>query len=290
MSGLIYHEIVDKRTGDYDPLKIRFLGTASFIIQNKKRSIVLDPFVSRPSFPRLLFPLNCNAKFIADKFPQANDILIGHSHYDHLMDAPHLCSIRSGSRIIGGRSTALIAEALGVSRDSIIEVTGHETIECGCAQVRPIPSKHAPVIGNKIFFDGYVTKKPTPPLFIWDYKTGEVFDWHIKIDGKQIVHIGSSDFIEEEIEKIETTPIDVVCLCAANWRHRKEEYIRMVIDKLQPKYILPCHWDNIFKPWGKGSRRPSIFFRLGLPNLIERIHAEENVEVILLDFDGVLLL
>lgn len=290
MTKLKYCTLVDRTVGNKEALSIRFVGTASFVVENSERSIVVDPFVSRPSIWKLAFPLRSNEKLVDEKFPRADDILIGHSHHDHLMDAPCLCSLRAGSRIIGGRSSSLIASALGVPDDAIVEVEGDESIACGSASVRPIPSRHAPVLGNWIPFNSLVTKKPTPPLYVWDFKRGEVFDWQIQISGKRIVHIGSADFIEEEIEKISINPVDVVCLCAANWRHRNEAYIRMVIDRLQPKFVIPCHWDNIFEPWGIGDSRPSNFSRAYLAQLIDRINSENKTEVILLDFDGILKL
>src|SRR5699024_9181225 len=82
-------------------LTITYLGTAGFVLQSDERTVVLDPFVNRPSLRQTLFSrLPINKSRIRRLIPHADDVLIGHSHYDHILDAPDLCK-QTGARLIG---------------------------------------------------------------------------------------------------------------------------------------------------------------------------------------------
>ena len=71
---------------------LRYLGTAGFTLTSAQRTIVIDPFISRPSLLRTgLLPLVPDADKIARILPRADDVIIGHSHHDHVLDAPVLC-------------------------------------------------------------------------------------------------------------------------------------------------------------------------------------------------------
>ena len=69
-------------------LKIRYLGTAGFILSDQHRTVVLDPFISRPSlWQTFTQPLLSDPALVRQYIPQADEVLIGHAHYDHILDA-----------------------------------------------------------------------------------------------------------------------------------------------------------------------------------------------------------
>ena len=59
-------------------LRIRYLGTAGFVLSHRERTIVLDPYLTRPgiiaSLTQRLIP---NAELIKKHIPHADDVLIG---------------------------------------------------------------------------------------------------------------------------------------------------------------------------------------------------------------------
>ena len=72
-------------------LQIRWLGTASYVIQLGDVSVLVDPFASHQGRLRVLsvIPLQSNLPHLQRTFrnvPKPRAIFIAHSHWDHLMD------------------------------------------------------------------------------------------------------------------------------------------------------------------------------------------------------------
>ena len=88
-------------------LKIKYLGTAGFILSDQHRTVVLDPFISRPNLWQTFSqPLLSDPVLVKQYIPYADDVLIGHAHYDHSLDAPELCK-QTGARLIGSQATLM---------------------------------------------------------------------------------------------------------------------------------------------------------------------------------------
>jgi len=90
-------------------LKIKYLGTAGFILSDQYRTLVLDPFISRPNLRQTFTqPLLSDPSLVHKYIPSADDVLIGHAHYDHILDAPEVCK-QTGARLIGSQATMMYA-------------------------------------------------------------------------------------------------------------------------------------------------------------------------------------
>ena len=67
-------------------------------MQHAQHTVVLDPYVSRPGLLATgLRPLRPDAELIRRVIPRADDVLVGHAHHDHVLDAPELCR-QTGAR------------------------------------------------------------------------------------------------------------------------------------------------------------------------------------------------
>src|SRR3970040_2752565 len=79
------------QSGD-EAVEFTYLGTAGFVIKSDSRTLVLDPYVSRPNIRTTLTKeLVPNAPLIKRLIPHADDVLVGHAHFDHVLDSPTLC-------------------------------------------------------------------------------------------------------------------------------------------------------------------------------------------------------
>lgn len=59
-------------------LTIKYLGTAGFILSDRNRTVVLDPFISRPTlWHTLTQPLLSDPILVQQYIPHADDVLIG---------------------------------------------------------------------------------------------------------------------------------------------------------------------------------------------------------------------
>ena len=225
-------------------LEILYLGTAGFVLKSHDRTIVLDPYISRPSlWTTLTQPLIPNIALIEQLIPEADEVLIGHAHYDHILDAPQLCH-NTGARLIGATATVMVGRAAGLPEEQIVETQGRESIACGNWQVRGLPSIHCKAAFGRIPLPGDMTTPPPWPPRFYQLKHGLVLNWLVDTGNLRIVHIDSADFIEEELTGLQA---DIVCLCAIG-RHHRPNYVKDVVRLLQPKWIIPCHWDSMMTP------------------------------------------
>jgi L-ascorbate metabolism protein UlaG (beta-lactamase superfamily) len=94
-----------------------------------------------------------------------------------------------------------------------------------------------------------------------------------------MVHVDSAEVIDEELDGLQA---DVVCLCAIGRRYRPG-YVSSVVERLKPRWIVPCHWDWFFSPHGDPAR---LLPGVDLPGFIKEIESH-GVTAVTLPFDGV---
>ncbi len=104
-----------------DTVRVTFLGTQGFLLEHGGQSICTAPLYSNPSLDHVLgnHRLVVDEGVIDDLLPGAwventSAILVGHSHYDHLLDVPYFARTKApGAVVYGSRTmTHLIASAL----------------------------------------------------------------------------------------------------------------------------------------------------------------------------------
>lgn len=255
----------EKHGGGSETLEITYLGTAGFIIKSASRTIVLDPYLSRPNLRQTLTTrLVPNAQLIKDTIPHADDVFIGHAHYDHILDAPDLCK-QTGARLIGSSSTIMVGRAAGLPPHQLLETSGREDIQSGEWTVRGLPSLHGKIYG-RIPMPGHITQLPSWPPRMGELKHGLVLNWLVDTGGLRIMHIDSADFINEELKGQRA---DIVCLCAIGRKFRPN-YVKDVVELLQPRWIIPCHWDTMMTPLHAD---PDLIPGVDLPGFIKEVIA-----------------
>jgi L-ascorbate metabolism protein UlaG (beta-lactamase superfamily) len=100
-----------------------YLGVAGWQISDGQHVILVDPYFSRPDLDQPLVP--DEAAIAAHAPAHADLILIGHSHSDHVLDAPSVAR-RTGAAILGTESTTRLAHAAGIPDEQLIPVKGGE--------------------------------------------------------------------------------------------------------------------------------------------------------------------
>ena len=257
-----YYELSDPQPD----LTLTYLGTAGFVLQDEHRCMVLDPFLTRTNLVTTLCRrLRPNAELLRRYIPHANDVLVGHAHYDHVLDAPLLCQ-QTGARLVGSPAVMQVGRAAGLPEHQLCRTEGHEDIACGSWTVRGLPSRHGKAIFGRIPFPGDMTEPPPWPPRVHELRHGLVLNWWIDTGALRIVHIDSADFISEHLQGRRA---DVVCLCAVGRQYRPG-YVREVVELLQPRYILPCHWDTMMTPL---QDEPQVLPGVDLPGMLDEIRA-----------------
>ena len=234
-------------------LRITWLGTAGHVVQTETTTILLDPFLTRPGFRSLardrLVP---DERAIRAWIPRHVDaVLCGHSHFDHLLDAPRI-AVLTGAKLAGSRTTCNVARAEGVSSEQLIEVDpSGASFTVGDVDVRFVPSLHGRIALGRVPFPGEVRAAPRGPMRMWHYRMGGAFGLLLRPrGGSTVYHNGSADLIDAEVAGERA---DVILMGLAG-RRATRDYVRRLTSALQPKLVVPTHHDLFFSPLEDGLR------------------------------------
>lgn len=233
-------------------MRIRWLGTAGHVVETATTTILIDPFLSRPSLLRVAAARiePDPAAIRAQVPPRVDAVLVGHSHYDHLLDAPWIAG-EWGARIVGSRSTASFARAAGVAEDRITVVPPEGLrLEVGDVRIRFVPSLHGRIFFGRVPFPGEVTEPPRLPARARDYRMGGAFGIVLEAPGATVYHNGSADLIDAELAGQRA---DVLLVGLAG-RKATRDYLGRLCRALSPALIVPTHHDAFFAPTTEGVR------------------------------------
>jgi len=260
------------------PLSLRYLGTAGFVFEGGDHTLVVDPFITRPGlFATGLKRLVPDDALVAEVIPHADDVIIGHAHHDHILDAPSVCH-RTGARLIGSVDACNVGRAAGLPESQLVATEGREDIATGPGLVRGLPSRHGRVYFNRVTLPGNISEPPQWPPRFRDLRHGLVLNWYIELAGVRVVHVDTADLIDEELHGVEC---DVLCLCAIGRKYRPG-YVETAVGMLKPKWVVACHWDWFFTPYRAD---PKLLPGVDLPGFCKEIEAAGSTPVVL-PFDG----
>ncbi len=223
-------------------VRFTFLGTAGFVVAGPSRTFVLDPNITRPGIWQTIFGRLGPREDLVQRFvPEANEVLVGHSHHDHALDAPAVCR-HTGARLLGSHATGHIARAYGLDMSQFVEVTPRSPVPCGQASATAYLSRHGKALLGRVPLPGDILAPPPWPPRVFHLRHGPVYHWHIEIDGLRVLHVDSADFIDEQLAEA-----DVLLLCAVGRQYR-QDYTRRLVERVKPRVVLPCHWDDFTLP------------------------------------------
>ncbi len=228
---------------------LRWLGTASFVIETASTTVLVDPYLTRKPLLSLPFAHEPDERAIFQAIPRRVDaILCGHSHYDHIADAPRIAR-RTGALLVGSESTCAWGAAEGLPEAQLVRVGPRgRAVTIGDIEVRFIPSQHGKALFHRVPLPGFVHQPPRLPSPIWAYKMGGAFGVHLRVGELSLYHNGSADLIDAELRGVQA---DVLLACLAG-RRGTEGYLRRLVDHLRPGLVVPTHHDAFFAPLARG--------------------------------------
>jgi L-ascorbate metabolism protein UlaG (beta-lactamase superfamily) len=231
-------------------LRIRWLGTAGHVLETRSTTILIDPYLTRSPIGTLVASrLVPDEAAIRAAVPSKVDaVLCGHSHFDHLLDAP-LIVRTTGATLFGSPTTCAFARAEGVRAEQLIEV-GAEGLETavGDFEIRFIPSLHGRLLFGRVPFPGEVSEPPRLPARAWHYRMGGAFGILVSGGGTSVYHNGSADLVDAAIVG---TRADVLLIGIAG-RRATRDYVARLCGLLRPSVVVPTHHDAFFAPLERG--------------------------------------
>jgi hypothetical protein len=228
-------------------LEFRWLGVAGFELKFGGSILLVDPFVTRPPAYKLLFGrTRPDGALLRRHIPHADHILISHAHYDHLLDAGEIAGY-SGGRVYGSENTCRIVEVCGLSVAQVVRVREGMTLTPGPSpmkgeggdsfRVSVMAGEHTPV---PVFGPGKLPERLHYPLRLRDFVMDEDFTFLIQAGGTRVLawhHWRPSP-----------APRADVLVIGADIRL---EELGELIDQVQPRLLIPTHWDNFLRPLSK---------------------------------------
>ena len=113
--------------------------------------------------------------------------------------------------------------------------------------VRFVPSRHSKLLfGRRVPMDGELTCDHLHGLAPTAYRCGTVWGIQIEVAGTRLYHQGSADLDDEELRD-ET--VDVF-LAGVAGRSVTPRYWERILPRLDPRLIVPTHYDDFFAPLG----------------------------------------
>jgi hypothetical protein len=226
---------------------------------------------------------------------RARAILVGHAHYDHLMDVPQVALRHAPSaRILGSRTVANTLGAWSGLASRVVEVDSlaGDAESAGTwidvsprVRVMALRSHHAP------HFEGYTLYQGTAdqplerePRWAWEWADGPTYAFLVDFldpDGSVAFRLYYQDAVAgpprgfAPDSSIAERPVDVAIFVPATF-DQVDWHPEAFVENLRPKWVVLGHWENFFLPPQVPARSIMLtdleYFRARL----RRVHAGES--------------
>ena len=251
-------------------LELEWIGVSGYRLTYEGQTIYIDPYVSRVPFSSLVRRRQAVPDPAAlERFlPRAGNVvgvLVGHTHFDHAVDAPAVAR-EFGCPAYGSGS---LARLMGLHElgHLAVEVEPYRTYEIGPFGVSFTPSAHSKLLlGLAVPMAGELTCDHLDSLSPSAYKCGQVWGVSIRVAGTTFYHQGSANLIDDALRERD---VDVF-LAGIAGRSFTERYWERILPLLDPRYLVPTHYDNFFKPLGEGM---DLVTNVKLSELPDEVHA-----------------
>lgn len=233
-------------------LALEWLGVSGYRISYEGVALFVDPYVTRVPLRSLLLrrtALPDPARL--DRWAGAGGddvagVLVGHTHFDHAVDAPAIAR-RFRAPAYGSASLVALMRLHGLG-GLAVAVEPHRRYELGPFVVSFVPSAHSKLIlGRRVPFDGELCCDHLHGLSPGAYRCGQVWGIRIEVAGTAFYHQGSANLIDAALPE---EPVDVF-LAGVAGRSVTPRYWERVLPRLDPRVVVPTHYDDFFKPLGE---------------------------------------
>lgn len=268
-------------------VRFTYLGVAGFIIRSGDEAVMTAPSFTHPGLIRVatpFSPIHSDTSVVdrelrrilgGDLGPLAgiHSILVGHAHYDHLMDVPYIAErYLPNATIYGTLTTKRILMGDPYFRAHPSRIDSLAPAESAIAtpwrigrwiyspsrrmRFMALTSSHAP---NWWF----ITLAPCQterdrsslPRTAWGWCRGEPVSFLIDLldaGGRPVLRIFYQDAASRPMDVVlpsftgvDEKAVDIAIVCAGNFK-KVPDYPLLLIAALRPKYVIVGHWEDFF--------------------------------------------
>ena len=259
-----------KSIGTNLPFTVTFLGNTNLLFDDGENAWMTDAFFTRPPAREVLFgEIKPDEQVIRKTLGKAGieklDMIVPvHSHFDHAMDAAMVADF-TGATLFGSSSTMNIAKGYKLDEQQRLIPHWDSLYTIGKFEIRFIKSRHwqypdeerrEALLNNEII-DSLFT-----PACYKEYKEGDSYTILVSYDSLNLAIQGSAGYRQGSLPT--DFKADVLFLAIAGLEtmdvNYKDEYQEYLIDPLQPKVLVPIHWDDFTTPLGDELKTTNLIF------------------------------
>ena len=259
-----------------DGVRVTYLGTNGYQFEFKGQALLVDPYFSRVDLLSvgLGSRIQPNASRINDGLrhlaTKADAILVTHGHFDHLLDV-RVMMTKTGSRLIASPSSVDLAKRAGAESGDAVKPGDVRRI--GPWKIRVLSATHDQLFG-KVPFDEPQSRTDAPQR-AGDWVCGDPLAFLIEVNGQRI-YIDSGGTLAQ-LPPNEGVDLAILGVALPDSRER----VAASLSRLHPRYFLPSHQDDFFRPLSAGFQ----FAPLSDFQRVQRESAQQNrSRLILLDY------
>lgn len=265
--------VVERGSRPPDGLRMVYLGTGGWIMEYGDAQVLAGPLFSNPGLVRTGLGNVASDTALVDRYmgrydvDEAEAILVGHAHYDHLMDVPRVAAVHApAARILGSRTvrnTLGVWSGLAERVDLLADAAGDEEASGRWlsygehVRIMPLRSIHGPHFDGLTLYRGRIDAPlERPPRTASEWVDGATFAFLVDFladDGTVVFRIYYQDavapaplgFAPEAL--VSERPVDVAVLVPATFEE-VPWHPEALIANLRPRRVLLGHWEDFFRP------------------------------------------
>ena len=259
-----------------DGLSVQYLGTGGWLLRWRSAVLLTGPYYTNASAVATVFgPMRSDTAVVERSLPPVRDaeaILVGHAHFDHLLDVPYVARVRAPDATIYASRTAknILAGDSALDNDRVMamnDIAGTAArpgtwvkTQGGRVRIMALIAGHAPHFQGVELYRGTVDQPLDElPRRAEDWVGGQTLAYLIDFldgDGSVAFRVHYQDAAASsplgqvpQLPPGDQAPVDVVILCPPSFSE-VEQYPEGIIENTQPRVALLGHWEDFLKPLG----------------------------------------
>ncbi len=157
------------------------------------------------------------------------------------MDVPDVIG-NTNAQVYGSPNSCVLLSLLGAPGRNINTMMPGDRLALGDIQVEVLLAKHRSLFGRRLA-TGTLKKDLDPPLRATDYRMDLCYSFTLRIGGMRF-------FIASGLGDDLAPPAEVLLVAP----YGEESDFKSLLEGVQPRLVIPIHWDDFFRPLSKPLR------------------------------------